>query len=108
MFSKWKQEELFVCIWVGWLINCKNPFEDVNQYNFVLSEVSSDHYDKDLTLKSPVTTDTGGVHLLMSFKSGSRFDKNESNSVFFGLESNKLQKILSFYYDQLFLRPVLL
>ena len=104
--------ELFVCISVGSLINCKNPFEDVSEYNFVTSEVliSSDHQGKDLALKSPVITDTVGLHLIMSLKSCSEFDKNESNlnSNYFGLESDRLQKLLSFYYCQSFLKTVLL
>ena len=43
--TKSVQEELFVCIWVGSLINCENPFKDVSKYDFVLSEVliSPDH-----------------------------------------------------------------
>ena len=76
------QEELFVCTWVGSLINCKNPFEDVSEYNFVSSEVliSLDDQYKDLALKSAVITDTVRLYLLMSLKSYSRFDKNEWNS----------------------------
>ena len=66
--TKLTQEELLVCICVGPLINCQNPFEDVSEYNFVPSEVliSSDYQDEDLALKSPVITDTVGLHLLMS------------------------------------------
>ena len=81
------QDELFVCIWVGSLIICKNPFADVSEYNFVTSEVliSSDHQDEDLALKSLAITDTIGLHLLMSLKRYSRFDKNKSNSEFFWL-----------------------
>ena len=81
MKTKSIQEELFVCIWADSLINCENPFEDVSEYNFVPSEVliSSDHQDEDLALKSLVIADTVGLHLLMSLKSGSRFDKNKSN-----------------------------
>ena len=81
------QEELFVCIWVGSLINCEKPFEDVNEYNFVPSEVliSLDHQDEDLTLKSPGFTDTVDLRLLMSLKSCSKLEKNESNSELFWL-----------------------
>ena len=58
------QEELFVCILVGSLINWENPFEDVSEYNFVTSEVliSLDHQDEDLGLKSLAITDTVGLH----------------------------------------------
>ena len=78
-------EELFVCIWVGLLINCENPFEGLSEYNYVPSEVLiySDHQDEGLALKSPVITDTVGLHLLLSLNNCSRFDKNESNSKLF-------------------------
>ena len=87
MKPKLIQEELVVCIQAGSLINCKNPYEDVSEYNFLLSEVliSSDHRDKNLALKSPAITDTVGLHLLMCPKSCSRFDKNELNSELFWL-----------------------
>ena len=51
-------------------MNYENPFKDVSKFNFVPSEVliSSDHQDKDFALKSPVITDTVGLHLLMSLK----------------------------------------
>ena len=63
MKTKSIQVKLFVCISVGSLINCENPFEDVSEYNFVTSEVLivSDHQDEDLALKSPVITDTVGL-----------------------------------------------
>ena len=37
--TKSTEEELFVCVWVGSLINCENPFEDVSEHNFAPSEV---------------------------------------------------------------------
>ena len=85
MKTKPIQEELLVCICVGPLINCQNSFEDVCEHNFVPSEVliSSDYQDEDLALKSPVITDTVGLHLLMSLNYCSRFDENESNSELF-------------------------
>ena len=54
---------------------------------FAPSEVLifSDYQEEDLSLKSPVITDTASLHLLMSLKSCSRFDKNESNSDLFSL-----------------------
>ena len=93
------QEKLFICIWVGSLTNSENPFKYVSEYNFVSSEVlvSPDHQDEGLALKSPVITGTVGLHLFMSFKSCSRFDKIWN---YFGLGSDKLQILLSFYYCQ--------
>ena len=72
---------------MNWLINCENLFEDVSKYNFVTSEIviSSGHQDEDLTLKSPVITDAVSLLLLISLKSCSRFDKNESNMELFWL-----------------------
>ena len=59
----------------------------MSEYKFVPSEVlmSSDHQEEDLALKSPVIIDTVGLRVLMSLKSCSKFNKNESNSQLFWL-----------------------
>ena len=61
----------------GWSAKTKSMKQELFFELFVPSEVliSSDYQDEDLSLKSPVITDTVSLHLLMSLKSCSRSDK---------------------------------
>ena len=76
------QEELRLCIWFGSFIICWNPVQDVNESNLVLSMVliSSDHYEEDLALKSPVTKVNYGFRLFIPRSSFSKFSKKWLNS----------------------------
>ena len=57
---------------------------------------SSDHQEEDLALKSPVIIDTGGLRVLMSLKSCSKFNKNESNSRLFWLGERQITDTIIF------------
>ena len=76
------QEELCLCIWVGSFIICWHQLPDVNESNFVPSVVliSSDHQEKDLALKSPLTKVKYGFHRFISRNVFSKFTKNWLNS----------------------------
>ena len=106
VISKSIQQELFDYTCVGSFTNWKNLFEDVSEYKFVRSKalMSSDHQEEDLALNLPVIIDTFGLRVLMSLKSCSKFNRNESNSRCYGLVSGKLQTLPSFYYFHSFLR----
>ena len=73
------QEELFVWICVGLLINWEKPFEYVNENNF------DPYVAVDFALKPPVNTAKDGFCLLISLKRWSKLVKNESNSQLFWL-----------------------
>ena len=72
---------MFLCICVGSLR--ENPFDEINESNFNLPVLlmSLAYHKEDLALKSPVITDKHGLRLFTSFKSCSKFDKNNSNSL---------------------------
>ena len=57
---------------------------------------SSDHQEEDLALKSPVIIDTVGLRVLMSLKSCSKFNKNESNSRLFWLGERQITDTIIF------------
>ena len=63
------QEELFVWICIGSLINWEKTFEDVNENNFdpFLVQKSFVHHARN-ALKSPVITAKDGLNLLISLK----------------------------------------
>ena len=70
----------------------------MSEYKFVPSEIlmSSDHQEEDLTLKLPVIIDTVGLRVLMSLKSCSRFNKNDSNSRLFWLGEQQITDTIIF------------
>ena len=79
------QKELFVWIWVGSFINWEKLFENVNEYKCdpAIVLMSLPRYEEYLTLKSPVTTDKGGLHLFMSLERFSKLDENNTNWLLF-------------------------
>ena len=89
---------MFVCICVGLFINWGNPFDEVNESNFNPSALlmSLAHHEEDLAWKSPLITDKDVLRLFTSFKSCSKLDKNNSNSLLFWLGEQQITDTIIF------------
>ena len=87
------QEELFVWIWIGSFINWEKPSENVDEYKCDPSVVfmSIHHYEENLALKSPVTTDKDGLRLFMSLKGSPNWIKTIQIDYYFDMGNDKSQ-----------------